>query len=318
MTPCKQFCTTWMHKCTCCRYTVNWNWDHLRFFLALAEQGTLSTAARSLDVSHTTVLRRVAAFESELGTQLFDRTSGGFVLTQAGERLFREAARTRTLLDSIAEEIAGADAELAGSVVITATDTISYFIMPRLIEALAEHCPGVDITLLTSNQLNNIHERDADIAIRACREPPVDVIGRRIGELPFLACASRAYMARHALDRFPPDPADHAFIVLNDHYAASPFHRWFEQRIAAGARRYVVSNFLVAAAMCRQGLGIAALPCTVPGSDPSVVPLATDEPIPSNELWILSPKRLRDTERVRVVRQYLYESLRDELIRLSV
>ena len=117
---------------------VKWNWDHLRFFLALAERHTLSTAARELDVSHTTVLRRVAAFEAELGTQLFDRTSDGFMLTQAGQRLFREAASTRTLLDSIAEEIAGADAELAGSVVVTATDTISCYIMPRLIAALSE------------------------------------------------------------------------------------------------------------------------------------------------------------------------------------
>ena len=67
------------------------NWDDLRVFLAVAKAGSLSGAARSLGVNHSTVFRRIGAFEEALGVRLFERVPSGYLLTPAGEEM-REAA----------------------------------------------------------------------------------------------------------------------------------------------------------------------------------------------------------------------------------
>ncbi|MEF9603084.1 LysR family transcriptional regulator [Paracoccus sp. PXZ] len=71
----------------------NQNWDDLRFFLAVARAGTLSGAARSLGVTHSTVFRRLGAFEERLGVRLFERLPDGYALTGAGEAMHETAIR---------------------------------------------------------------------------------------------------------------------------------------------------------------------------------------------------------------------------------
>ncbi|NND90135.1 MAG: LysR family transcriptional regulator, partial [Granulosicoccus sp.] len=79
--------------------TMSWNWDHMRFFLALADAQTLVSAARQLDVSHTTVLRRIKSFESELGSRLFEHVHHGYRLTMEGESLYAEAVKMKHVME---------------------------------------------------------------------------------------------------------------------------------------------------------------------------------------------------------------------------
>jgi hypothetical protein len=71
----------------------NWmtgmNWDDLRYFLALARQGTVSGAGRVLAVKHTTVARRIAALETRLGSRLFDRSAEGYAMTQVADKFWQ-------------------------------------------------------------------------------------------------------------------------------------------------------------------------------------------------------------------------------------
>lgn len=288
---------------------MSWSWDHLRFFLALAEGGTLSTAARRLGVSHTTVLRRVRAFETSLGTQLFDHTAQGYTLTAAGETLRAEASGVRDAIESVARRIGGADAGLEGEVTITTTDTLAFAVLPPLLAELGERYPELRFTLSMRNRLSDIVNREADIAIRTGREPPERLIGRRVGTVHFAACASSDYAAAHALARFPDDVAAHRFVTLDGSYAGVPFHDWLEARLPPEAARTTVSGFLAAVAVCRAGMGITVLPSYLLAELPDLVELPVTERIATNELWVLSHADLRDTERVRVVRRHLFERL---------
>lgn len=288
---------------------MTWNWDHLRFFLALADDGTLSIAAKRLEVSHTTVLRRIRAFEKELQTQLFDHAQGGYTLTNSGRSLYTEAVKMQSAITGISRNIFGADAEIRGEVVITTTDTIAFAILPDLLAELQLQHESLRFTLDMLNGISDIDRREADIAIRACREPPDRLIGRHIGTIQFVACASNAYLSKNETKCFPVPSHAHRFITLDQRYAGSPFHSWFEDRLDANANCTKVSGFISAVALCRAGMGITVLPVYMLKAFPDLVALPTDELIPTNDLWILSHPDLRDTQRVRLVKQHLYERL---------
>lgn len=288
---------------------MNWNWDHLRFFLALAEKHTLTLAAKDLDVSHSTVLRRIKAFEQELETHLFDHTSSGYSLTRAGQSLYIEVRKMKNSVDTISREIAGVDQQIEGDVIITSTDTLSYHVLPQILEKLHIQYPELRITLSVMNDLTDIANREADIAIRAGSDPPAHLIGRKIGKLRFNACASAAYANDHGLTEFPQDTANYHFIELDQSYRDRPFHRWLHSRLHASSACTTVNGFLTAYALCKAGLGIAILPGYLVSDDPDFVCLVTEPEVASNDLWLLSHADMRGTARIRLVKNFLYEAL---------
>jgi len=203
-----------------------WNWDHLRYFLALANNGTLLAAGRELNVSHTTVSRRIKAFESSLQTRLFEHSSTGYRLTDTGLDLLGQATQLKPSLDTVSRSIGGSDAEIAGNVMITTTDSIAFHLMPPLLKELTDRYPDLRISLFMGSQESNVQNREADIAIRTCKEPPDTLIGRRIGFVKFSACASSLYLQQHGIAQFPDHTAGHQFIFLDKSFSDTPFYDW--------------------------------------------------------------------------------------------
>ncbi|MGQ7844518.1 LysR family transcriptional regulator [Granulosicoccus sp. 3-233] len=288
---------------------ANWSWDNLRHFLAVAQHGTLSAAARVLGVSHSTVQRRIGILEQELQTSLFCRTNNGFRLTASGKALFGEALRLQTTLESISRNVAGSDADVKGRVVLTSTDTLCFSILPAMIMSLAQTYPRLSIELDMINTFSDMQNLEADIAIRSCEEPPDNLIGRRIGSVRFLACAAHAYCHDTGLSSFPSNVEAHHFIVLNDYYNTTPFHQWLTERLTRDTRTTIASGFLSAYGLCRAGLGITLLPSYMVDDSHDLMVLDVDGIPESHDLWILSHRDLRTTQSVRVVRQYLYQEL---------
>jgi DNA-binding transcriptional LysR family regulator len=288
---------------------MNWNWDHIRFFLALAEEGNLSRAARLLNVSHTTVLRRIRSFENQLESQLFSHTHAGYCLTESGQTLFNEARKMRGTLRELSREISGADNQLSGEVVITTTDTLARHVLPKILAKLSDKYVDLRFSLHMVNRLEDISNREADIAIRTCKTPPENLIGRKVSEIGFSCVASRSYIKKHKLAGFPKHVSKHRFIMLNDSYSAAPFYQWLEKKSKASTNVVRVNNFLCAAALAREGMGITVLPSYMLAKETTLQSLKTRDQISRNDLWVLSHVDLRATEKVRVVRQYLYDAL---------
>ncbi len=285
------------------------NWDHLRFFLALANEHTLVAAAQSLDVSHTTVLRRIRLIEDSLGVKLFEQTSDGHRLSVAGQTLFAETVQLSRAIGKVTRQISDQHSEVRGEVSITTTDTLAHEILPELLESLSNQYEGLRFSLKMINQLTDINNYEADIAIRTCREPPGQLIGRQVGTVKFVVCASTRYIRSKNLTEFPDRTSEHQFIVLDKNYRTTPFYMWLDERLSDDSQCTEVSNFLCAAALCRAGMGITVLPDYMLEARADLASLSTDEPISSNPLWILSHPDSRDTERVKLVRRSLYDSL---------
>ncbi len=288
---------------------MSWNWDHLRYFLALADNHTLVAAANHLNVSHTTVLRRVKAFEIELDVQLFEHTLQGYRLNEQGESLYIEATKMAAAMERVSRQITGSDRKAQGEVVITTTDTLAYEVLPSLLKDITDEHEGLRFSVKMINQLTDIDNYEADIAIRTCKEPPEQLIGRKIGVVKFVACASIEYAQRTELSGFPANPEAHRFIVLDDSYSNSPFYRWLDERLTHTTYRTTVNNFLSARAMCCNHMGIAVLPDYMINNENKLLQLSTDNLISGNDLWILSHPDSRNMERVKLVRRLLHERL---------
>lgn len=293
------------------------NWDNIRFFLALAKNKTLSGAGKELGVSHSTVQRRINAFERELNTHLFNRTESGYVKTAAGDALYREATQVQSTLNAISRQISDADDLTSGEVIITSTDTLSYFLLPEIVQVCNQKYPDLMIHLEMINSMSDMQNLQADIAIRTCQEPPANLIGRKIGSIEFAACASKEYIRAHNLKRFPERTADCHFVMLDKSYSDTQFYQWLDERVETRSKVTVTNGMLSAARLCAAGLGISLLPTYLLKSLSELQDLPCDgEPV-TNDLWILSHPDLRDTARVRAVRQLLYDHLTPWFVQLA-
>lgn len=288
---------------------MNWNWDHLRFFLSLAEAGSLSQAAKTLGVSHTTVLRRVRAVESELETHLFDHTSVGHTLTPAGQSLYEEVKKMKLAMDDIVRRVGGVDQRIEGPVVVTTTDTLGHYILPRVIADLSHCYPDLEVTLRITNTLSDMPNREADIALRTCVTPPPQLIGRKVGSIDFTACASVDYASKHSLTVFPAEIKSHRFILLDSSFGDTPFYQWLEAQRDVESNVVIANGLLTASRLCEAGAGITVLPTYLVDGNPSLVPLDVKGTIASNDLWLLSHIDLRDAARIRLVKRFLYDAL---------
>lgn len=293
---------------------VNWNWDHIRFFLALSENGTLTDAAKALQVSHSTVLRRIKSFEKQLDTKLFEQRPEGYFLTLAGQKLFEECSKVKQRIQAISQQISGLDHELAGEIVITTTDTLAQYILPKALHEIQTDYPSLQFTLQMANQVSDLNNREADIAIRPCLKPPDDLIGRKVGNLKFSVVASKNYAREHRLVGYPTKDQQLRFIRLDKSYSELPFYGWFMDRIGESSSQTVVNNFINAAALARADMGITLLPSYILEHEQDLVALTIEGTIPHNDLWLLSHINLRNTDRVKLVKDLLYKALRKKLI----
>ncbi len=283
------------------------NWDDIRVFLALAREGSVSGAGKELGVNHTTVARRIAAFEGVLGTRLFDRSRDGYALTQAGENMVPFAEEMEARAHSIDRAAFGRDAALSGALRITVSyDFANRVIVPAVPEFLRRY-PQIELELLTTTGRLDLGAREADLAIRLTAEPPEYLVGRRLLPLRHGVYVKPAYWKRRgsggtpSLILFRSDPALPA-------WAAEHFPD------ANVALRTDNLSTMLRAVEC--GLGVARMPCYE--ADASRVVRRLDLSLTPSDwgVWMLNHVDLRSTARVRVAREYFSDAIEDATPRI--
>ena len=173
------------------------NWNDLRFFVAVAQAGTLSGAARRLGKDHTTVARRIEALEADLGARLFDRLATGWQLTDAGENLVPVAGRIEE--DVLAFERQARGDETAHGVVRIAVPPAAGRLLfaPRLAELLRDQ-KNLEYEILGSSVIANLARREADVAVRMATPDQSGLIARKLTNLRFAIYAAKGYTSRVA------------------------------------------------------------------------------------------------------------------------
>lgn len=300
------------------------SWDDLRYFLAVMRGGSLSAAARALQVQHSTVARRIDTLESSLGIRLFDRLPRGWPPTDEGLHLAEHATRVEADVHAFARAAQGA-AALDGVVRVSASPVFaSHFLAPRLARA-QRAWPALRIDLMGEMHAANLYAREADLAVRLSRPSEPGLAARRLGTMRFALCASPDWADA------PPDTW--AFLGYDDALAQMPQQQWLE-RFAAGRRFAFVANDLAALhRACVAGAGIALLPRFLvddpamnvdAGANTRTMDVASSSPRTSlveltsvprcdveREIWLVVHPDVRRSPRVQRVADAIADAVRD-------
>jgi len=283
-------------------------WDDLRIFLAIARAGSLAGAARSLGVNHSTVFRRINAFEENLGVRLFDRMGTGYALTVAGEEMRASAERVEREIDRLDRRITGQDLRLEGSLVITTTDTIAqHILMPHVVK-FRDAYPGIDLDLIIENANVNMSKRQADVAIRPTRAPPETLVGRRISTLAFAVYASKLYMRGR-----PANLAEFDWVHLDDSLMHLAADQWFRRTLPDAKSALTTNSVLGLQLGCEANLGAAILPCFIAGTNPKLQRIGQPIDEAASMLWLLTHEDLRHTARVRAFMDFMADALKADI-----
>src|SRR5262249_35956460 len=173
------------------RVATTWQWDDVRFFLAVARAGSLSGAARILSVGHVTVGRRITILEKRLGATLLHRTPDGFAVTPAGDAVLRQCIAMETAALDLERVAAGRDSLAAGSMRLTATEALARQVIAPAIAELRKSHPDLRVDLAVGVRSLDIARREADLAVRVGRPSGSGLVCRKLGEVGYSLYASQ-------------------------------------------------------------------------------------------------------------------------------
>jgi DNA-binding transcriptional LysR family regulator len=287
------------------RRAIKFDWNRARAFLVTAEEGSLSAAARALDMTQPTVGRQISALEKELGVSLFERTNSGLVLTQSGTDLMAQvkvmgnAASTLSLLAS------GRAETLEGSVCISATEIISAFILPPIIEKLRKQWPKIEIEIVASNDTSDLSRREADIAIRNYRPTQQELIAKRIQKVKGHLYASKSYVQNLEQRKSPQDLKESVFLGIDRSNSIISYLKKFGFDLSSNNFPIIVANHLVQWEMVKYGAGIGFMMESIGDAEPLVERVLPSFPAFEKETWLVSHRELKTSRKLRVIFDYL-------------
>lgn len=288
---------------------INFDWNQARAFLVTAEQGSLSAAARALGLTQPTLGRQVAALEESLGVTLFERVGRSLSLTEVGLDLLSHVKAMGEAAGQISLAASGQSQAIEGTVVVTASDLLSAYQLPPILDELRELAPGISIEVLASNEIRDLKRREADIAIRHVRPDQPDLIAKQLPGTSGHFYASPAYLKRHGRPETVEDLADADFIGFGDVTTYLAAIRDANLPITRDNIKYSSNSGIVAWEMVKQGLGMTIMTHELAALTPEVEQVLPDFPAMPVPFWLVTHRELRTSRRIRVVFDLLGDAL---------
>lgn len=285
------------------------DWSLVQAFLAVAETGSLSAAARRLGTSQPTVGRQVQQLEAQLGVTLFARQARGMALTAEGTQMLPPARHMAEAAGALTLVAAKSDARLEGTVRITASRLASHLILPPILAELRQIAPRIDIELVPSDVSQNLLFREADIAVRMYRPTQLDMVTRHIGDVAMTVCAATSYLERRGRPRTVADLAQHDLIGFDRDTLILDGMR--AMGLQAKREDFAVrcDDQVVYWQLLRAGCGIGFTQRGPVLDDPALEVLLPDLPMPQLPIWLTVHEHLRHTPRISRVWDHLAAGL---------
>jgi DNA-binding transcriptional LysR family regulator len=284
------------------------DWTDLRYFLGVARTGGLTRTAADLRVSQSTVSRRIAALEDDLGVRLFARHQTGYTLTDQGRNVLAlaEAVEERAL--DVERGAAGLDASATGVVRLATAEMLATHLLIPALPAFIEQHAGLRLEIVTGTAQVALSRREADLALRLVRPEAGNLTVRRVGAMAHALYGSADYLKRH------PAPANdplegRAVIVWDEAYANLPAARWMAKAWPNAPVALTVSSLSTHLAAARAGLGLAVLPCFLTSDEPTLIEVLPPPRVLVEDLWLVTHADLAHSARVRTVSDFVARTI---------
>jgi len=284
-------------------------WEDVQLFLAVAEAGSLSRAAKALRIGQPTVSRRLAALEYRLGAQLFRRSVDGARLTGAGERLVAPAKRMAEWAGEVGRVAESPTQAPRGLVRVTASPFVCHDFLAPFSGWLAQKEPGLRLEVLSAMEYLDLARGEADLALRA--RPPAHPDLTLVREVTFGAAA---YVSKALAARLPKKPklTDLPWLAWAPPWDLLPPNPQLRALMPDHTPSFTSDNFLVLIAAAEAGTGaiVMSLPEHRFARKRDLVPLPIDlGPYSRSTLYLVCAKSALDIPRVRRVADLLVAEL---------
>ncbi len=286
------------------------DWTLIQAFLAVAESGSLSGAARDMGASQPTLSRQIKAIEDQLNVRLFDRQAKGLMLTECGQDLLPSAQAMFAAAGQFANTAAGQDTHEEGTVRITASEFVSHYILPKLFAQMRETLPHIQLELHPTDDSDNLLFREADIDLRMYQPTQLEMVTRKLGVLELGFFASKSYLSRCGKPENIPDLMSHDMIGYDRSerfIKGAAAMGWELSRTDFNVRcdLQTLHGELIA-----EGCGIGILSKVAASRYPDLEAVLPDFQIPGLGIWLTSHEALRHTPRVGAVWKSLEAGLK--------
>ncbi|HEY8569545.1 LysR family transcriptional regulator [Microbulbifer sp.] len=285
------------------------DWNNLHYALAVARAGTLSGAALELEVSHSTVLRRIDALERALKTRLFIRHPRGYVPTEAGQILMRAAENMQDQLDLLVGKMQGVDEALHGTLIITTVNTLIPQLMPIMREFQVQN-PQVQLQLVADRRHLRLEHGEAHIGIRpGARPSEPDYVVQPAISLQNSLYASDAYIRECGPLVSRDDLSGHRFIAPVEAYDFIPSLDWIAKRVPEEQVVFRCNEFSGFEDAARCGVGIAALHSWCAEARPGLRRMIEPPEEWRTNLWLVTHRDMHRTRKVQLFLEWIKRAL---------
>jgi DNA-binding transcriptional LysR family regulator len=277
------------------------SWDLYRTFGAVLREGSLSGAARALGLTQPSVARHVHALEAAIGADLFVRSQRGLSPTEAALELKPYADALAAQSAAFLRTASGPVGEIAGTVRVSASEVVGVEHLPPILARLRRAHPRLTIELVLSNTLDDLLQREADIAVRMVQPTQQALVTRKVGYLAVGLHAHRDYLDRRGVPQSAAALSDHDVIGYDvETPAIRAIARHFPALDRASFALCTDSDIAQLAAI-RAGFGIGICQTSLAARDPQLVRVLADAFEVRLDLWITMHEDLRSSARCRAV-----------------
>lgn len=270
------------------------SWEDLRLIRAIAKGGGLSGAARILGIHHATVLRRLDAFEYRMGIVLFDRKPAGYTPTESGEELAQIAEEIAQEVEGAYRKLAGQDLRLSGTIRLATSDFLAQTLLLPVLRKFRSQYPSIEIETAISPQFASLTKRDADLALRAAKDVPEHLVGKRISNFSYGVYGHKDLVLMQR--GIGPEQLD--WIGDDQTIAHVTTNLWRKRHFPNARIKLRYDSLIGKFTAIRSGLGVGFLPHFLGVSTPGLVCLATEPDIWRLDLWLLTHPDLARMTRV--------------------
>lgn len=288
---------------------INFDWNHARAFFVTVEEGSLSAAAKALNMSQPTLGRQVSALEKELGVSLFERVGRGYEITRSGVELYEHVKAMGEAANILSLTASGRSQSIEGNVSISATNTMSAYILPDLIHRLRQKEPGIQIEIVSTTALSDLRKREADIAIRHVEPTHPELFFKKVRKSHAYLYATPDYLKKIAPVKNVSDLKKGAFLGFANN------HEYLEGLQSLGID-VTSKNFHVFSddhiflwEMVKQGAGIGVMSEDVGAKESSVRKVLEKLPPLKFDNWVVAHRELKTNRRIRIVFDFLTAAL---------
>ena len=287
----------------------NTEWELWRSFLATADAGSLSGAARSLSLTQPTVGRHIDKLESSIGTSLFTRSQRGLLPTSTALNLLPYARDMSAAAQALVRMASGEAGSATGVVRLTASHVVGAELLPPVLVEFRERHPGVQLEVVLSNAQDDLLRHDADIAVRMTRPSQAALVAKRLGTLGIGLYAHGDYLARCGSPTTPEALLAHSLIGVDRDTQSLAGLSIGDTPLTPETFSYRCDNDLGQLAAVRAGVGIGVCQHVIAARDPNLVAVLPDEITFQLVMWLVMHEDLRSTYRIRLLFDFLVKEM---------